>query len=290
MIGIIFALLAAAIFGLANILITKGLNELDSFSATLAVTLIGNLILWPIAFIFTNFQSMDTWSLILFIIAGILAPGLSRILFYKGIEVLGVSVTTAINAINPLYSTILAVFFLNESLLIGNWIGVISIVIGVMGIELYEKKGKEHSKSRILKKGLIFPLLAGSVVATGAIFRKQAIIIFNNPILGAAISHLVSLPLQLGIVAFSSQSNTLSLLKKGLRRFWISGVCAAFAWILIFYAFSLDKVYVVTPLLQTLPLFSLFFAYIYLKEQEKITLRIVLSTFLIVIGVILVSF
>lgn len=71
--------------------------------------------------------------------------------------------------------------------------------------------------------------------------------------------------------------------------FWKAGAGMSLGWILSFYALSYENVSIVTPLLQTEPLFILFFVYLYLKKLEHISFKLVISTLLIVIGAMLVG-
>jgi uncharacterized membrane protein len=65
---------------------------------------------------------------------------------------------------------------------------------------------------------------------------------------------------------------------KDLRLFWKPGASLSLAWILTFYALSYERVSIVTPLLQTEPLFVLLLAYLHLKGLERISLKVVTGT------------
>ena len=60
-------------------------------------------------------------------------------------------------------------------------------------------------------------------------------------------------------------------------------------WLLSFLALSQAMVSIVVPILQTELLFILLFAYIFLRKQEKVTLKLAASALLIVAGVILIT-
>ena len=75
MFGVVLALLSAMSFGLSQILVRKNLDKSNWVYISLTVTIMGNVILWPIALIFTNFNSVNFEGLWLFIVAGLLAPG-----------------------------------------------------------------------------------------------------------------------------------------------------------------------------------------------------------------------
>ena len=71
--------------------------------------------------------------------------------------------------------------------------------------------------------------------------------------------------------------------------FWKPGVGMAMAWLLSFFALSQEMVSIVAPVLQTELLFILLFTYIFLRKIEKLSPKLVVSSLLIVAGVILIS-
>ncbi len=291
MIGIILALLSAVAFSISVILIRQRLDESNSISVALIVTITGNIILWPLALMTTNFKTVIPEAITFFIIAGILAPGMARLFYYKGMRIVGVSINSTIFATYPLYSSILAVLFLNESLVFENWIGIICIMGGILFIERSSVRIKKSIK--FSKRGLIFSFTAALLIAFSYIARKHGLIIYNEPLLGAAIGYSSALlAVIIGCLLIPNISPTLQnsvLIRRDFRLFWKAGTCLTLAWIFAFYALSHERVSIVTPIIQTEPLFVIFLAYLYLKKFEHITLQLILSAILISIGVMLIS-
>jgi uncharacterized membrane protein len=145
-------------------------------------------------------------------------------------------------------------------------------------------------RKRISKKGLIFPILAALTIALSLTARKYGLTIFNEPLFGVAIGYSSSLLLYLLLSIFSTNKVGSAFSGKDFKLFWKGGVGLSLAWGLSFYALSQEKLSIVAPLMQTEPLFVLFFVYIYLKELEHISFKLIMSTLLIVMGAILVSF
>jgi len=287
MIGIILALFTAFTWGLSMVLIRKKLNESNYFLATVTVTIIGNIILWPIALICTNLKNVNLQGISFFIIAGVLAPGMTRLFYFKGMEALGVSINASIYATYPLHTSILAVLLLDEIVPTKNWGGVILILIGVMLIERSLGRSKTEPKM-ICKKVLLLPLLATLTNASSWLIRKKALIICNEPLLGVAIGYSVSLLLYIFLLIPYNRWYFINF-RKGLRQFWKPSILQIAGWILSFYALNYEKVSIVTPIIDTEPLFILFFAHLYLKGRERLSFRITIGTVLIVIGIMLVS-
>jgi len=288
MIGIVLALLSALAFSLSIVLTGKRLHDSNFFSVALIVTVMGNIILWPLALLFTNLRTVNLEGVLFFVVAGILAPGIVRLLYYKGMEIVGTLVNASIFATYPMYSSVFAVLLLSETLALKNWIGIICIVVGAVFIERSLGKPRTGPK-RYLQKGLVFPLLAGLIRALSAIISKQGLNIYNEPLLGIAIGYSATLFLDLLSSIFSHTVRSSLFSRKDFRLFWKAGAFLALGWVLAFFALSHEMVSIVTPLTQTMPLFVLFFAYLYLKAMEPVSFKLVISTLLIVIGVILVT-
>ena len=288
MIGIFLAILSALAYSSSAVLVRKRLIESNYFSAARAVTITVNIILWPLAFLFVDPRRTVLQGVLLFVIAGILA-GISSILYYKGMEILGVSINASILSTYPMYSSILAVFLLGETITPEHWIGIVCIIAGVIFVERHAENFKSESKI-FSKKSLFFPLLATLTVAFSYIVRKSGLIMYNEPLLDAAMEQFSAAVLLLLLsLTFSFGTQRPKHLKKEIRVFWKAGVCQAFGWILASYALSHEQVSIVTPIIQTKPLFILLLSYLYLTGLERISLKVIIGTILIVTGVILIS-
>ena len=76
------------------------------------------------------------------------------------------------------------------------------------------------------------------------------------------------------------------------RCFWwflAAGVTVSLSMACIYYALDRGKVSVVIPVSSTGPLFSLILTAIFLRDVERVTLRIVTSAAMIVSGVLLIT-
>jgi DME family drug/metabolite transporter len=217
----------------------------------------------------------------------VLTPGLVRLFYYSGLKKLGTRVNSSIFSVYPLYSSLLAVLLLNEILLLKNWVGILCVVLGVVFVEMSSREINGEDKSA--RKSLIFPILGGLTLGISTIIRKYALDVYNAPVLGVAIAYTFSLlPYFFMLILSTSTRKELSL-KRDFRFFWIAGIGQALSWILSFYALSYEQVSVITPLLSIEPLFVVLFAYLYLRELERVSPKLVASIILTVFGVILVT-
>ena len=288
MFGVLLALLSALSFGLSQTLVRKNLHKSNFLHISLTVTIMGNIVLWPLALAFTDLNTINPEVLLLFTLAGLLAPGVARLFYFKGMETAGISANASIFSAYPLYTSIIATLLLGEMLTTENWIGLICIMVGVIFIGRSINNGDAQTKNTT-KRGLIVPILGSLAMAFSQIVRKEGLNIYNEPLLGVAAGYTTSLILYLLVLRFSRNTETPSFSLNDVRNFWKPGVGIATGWLLAFVALSQEMVSIVAPLLQTELLFILFFAYIFLRKQEKVSLKLAASAILIVVGVILVS-
>ncbi|PVX25176.1 MAG: hypothetical protein CW691_05375 [Candidatus Bathyarchaeum sp.] len=287
MLGIVLALLSAMSFGISQIFVRKNLEKSNFIYISLTVTIMGNIILWPLALKFTDLNTVNPEGLMLFVLAGLLAPGIARLFYFKGMETAGISANASIFATYPLYTSIVAVSLLGEALTAENWIGLGCVIAGVIFVgRNVNRTGTQSNK--IPKKGLIAPVLGSLAIAFSQIVRKEGLNIYNQPLLGVAVGYSTSIIVYILVIVASKQKSR-RFSRKDIQLFWKPGVGIAAGWLLSFLALSQEMVSIVAPVLQTELLFILFFTYIFLRKLEKISIKLVASAILIIAGVILIS-
>jgi DME family drug/metabolite transporter len=288
MIGVVLALFSAMSAGLSLILVRKNLEKSNFIYISLTITVMGNIILWPLTLTFTDLSAVNPEGLLFFVLAGLLAPGIARLFYYKGMETAGISANATIYATYPLYTTIVAILLLGEALTTENWVGLVCIIVGVISVGRIVNKGATGSRNAT-KRGLIVPVAGSLAFAFSYIVRKEALNIYNQPLLGVAVGYTVSLLVYLLVIVFSKHSRTSGFSRSDVKMFWKPGVGMTMAWLLSYFALSQEMVSIVVPVLQTELLFVLFFTYIFLRKIEKLSPKLVASSLLIVAGVILIS-
>jgi len=287
MLGITLALLSAAASGFSVVIVGRHSKKSNPFNISVLISAVGLIILWPLAIVLTDFRATNLEGITLFALGGLLTPGLVRLLYYNGLSKLGTSVNSSIFSVYPLYTALFATFFLSELLTAQNWIGVISIVLGVIFVEFTSQKPTNGKKT--IRKSLILPILGGLTLGASAIIRKGALDLFNAPLLGVAVAYTFSFLVFAVMLAVSKPTRKAISIKKDMRLFWLAGVGQAISWIFSFYALSIEKVSVITPLLSIEPIFVVLLAYVYLRGTEHVSLKLFASIILTVFGVILVT-
>ena len=287
MFAVVLGLLSALASGASQILVRKNLEKSSYLNVSLTVTIMGNIILWPIALGFSDLNNINPEGLLLFAVAGLLAPGIARLLYFKGMKNIGISANSSIFSTYPIYTSIIAVCVLGETLTPENWIGLTCIVAGVIFIG--KTTNNTQKNKHTTKKALIVPVLGSLTIAFSQIVRKEGLNIYNQPLLGLAVGYATTLIVYLAVIAFSKTAATSKFSQKDLKLFWKPGLGIAIGWLLAFLALSQEMVSIVVPVLQTELLFILLFSYIFLRKLEKFSFTLVISALLVIAGVILIS-
>jgi uncharacterized membrane protein len=77
--------------------------------------------------------------------------------------------------------------------------------------------------------------------------------------------------------------------RRDLGYFTSAGVVAAAGWLAFMMATEGGPVSVVTTIVFSYPLFSLLLSWVFLRKEERLTLRLAAGCLVIVVGVVLVS-
>ena len=287
MLGITLALLSAVASGFAVVIVGRHSNKSNAFNMSLLISVVGLFILWPLAIVVTDFSSVNFIGIALFGVGGLLTPGLVRLFYYNGLKKLGASVNSSIFSIYPLYTALFAVIFLSEFLSPQNFLGILLIALGVIVVELNFRNANGRGKPFV--GSLVFPVLGGLMLGISAIIRKAALDIFNAPVLGVAVAYTFTFLLYTTVIATSKNTRKELSLRRDTRLFWLAGVGQALSWILSFYALSLEKVSIITPLLSVEPLFVVMLAAVYMREQERVSFKLVTGMILTFVGVVLIT-
>src|SRR5687768_6436811 len=140
--AVVLALVSAALFGAMTVAIRFALVRAgDAEAGALLTILVALAVALPVAAV-GDLELAGAWP---FLLAGVLGPGISQILFTLAIRDAGPSRTSVTVGTAPLFSIAIALTLLDEPAKAGVLVGAILIVVG--GIALVREPGRpEHVK------------------------------------------------------------------------------------------------------------------------------------------------
>jgi len=282
----LYALVNAFLFALHNLFTKKALRYSNPATAVVSGLLINIIFLWGLSLLFTPLSSLTSASILIFAAVGLFQPGLTRLLSYKGIDTLGVAITDPIRATTPLFSAMMAILFLGEKLTLPIVVATLMIIAGITLLSWRADSMKLVGSAVYLW----YPIAASALAGATQVVRKFGLAAVPHPLLAAAVTATSSLVVSLLTLWFVERTQeTWKMNRQCFGWFLAAGLTISVAMVCIYYALDLGKVSVVIPIASTGPFFSLILAVLFLRDVERVTLRIVLSAAMIVGGVVLLT-
>jgi DME family drug/metabolite transporter len=281
-----YALANAFLFALHNMFTKKALRYSNPATAVISSLLINIVFLWGVSILFVPLSSLTSASILIFVVVGLFQPGLTRLLSYKGIDALGVAITDPIRATTPLFSAMMAIIFLGENLTVPIIVATLTIMAGITLLS-WRSGALKLTGSAVF---LWYPIAASALAGATQVVRKFGLAAGPHPFVAAAVTASSSLVVSLATLWYVEK--TQETWKMNRHCFWwflAAGVTISLGMVCIYYALDLGKVSVVIPISSTGPFFSLIFAALFLRDVERVTLRIVLAAAMIIGGVLLLT-
>ena len=210
-----------------------------------------------------------------FVVAGVVAPGVSQLLFVRAIELIGASRTAVLVGIAPLLSAGFAIALLGEPVHAGLVAGTLAIVAGGLLLTW------ERSATRLPALGFIVGGIAAVAIAARDNFVRWAAKENALPGTSAAVLSLAAATVFL-LLLFGRSS------RRGLweqrRAVVASALLLGAAYACLLEALDRGRVTVVAPLYATESLWAVLFAALLLRTSEAVGRRLVAAAVLMVLG------
>jgi drug/metabolite transporter (DMT)-like permease len=220
-----------------------------------------------------------------FLLAGLLAPGCSQILFTFAVRDAGASRASVAVGVAPLVAVAIALVFLDEPLVAGLAAGALLIVGG--GVLLALEPGRPEHLRRV---GIVFALLA--TVAFGTRDSLVRWLGTSATDVGpgiAVVATMLSATLMVGAVAGVAAARRAPVRLADVVRFVPAGLCYGVSYVCLFEAFYRGRVSVVSPLVATESLWGVTLSALLLRRSELVGRRLALGAVLVVAGGILIG-
>ncbi len=270
------ALGSAALFGAMTVAIRIAFRTGAPAAAATLATILPALAVSLVALAIDRPGGIGSaWPLIL---AGLLAPGASQILFTRAVQAVGASRTSVVLGGAPLVAVAIALGVLREPVSPGLIAGAVLIVVGGAAL-LTDRRRPEHLRA----SGLALAAGAAILFATrDNLVRHFATIHTAAPSVAAAAT-LFAGTLVAGLYARRVPA------AGTLRAFLPAGLCFGVSYLLLFEAYYRGRVSVVSPLVATETLWGVGLSVLLLRRSELVGRRLILGAVLIVAGGVLIG-
>lgn len=282
----LIAFISAIFYGLNSVLVKMGLTRDPNPSPMSAtyITMCADLAALSIVY-FAFSPPFVLEAFLVFAASGILAQCVARSLNYTGLHKLGVCRSTPITGANPIFATLFAAIFLQETLAWETYVGTALVILGIVLISQCEG-GESHAFS---KKWFVVPIAASVCYGLGNTLRKVGLNIQNSAIAGTTLGVAGGMFVYTTFLLASGKVRSISVNRRSVWFYVGSGLSTAVAWLLYFTALGLGKVGVVAPIQGSNPLFAVLLSQILLRSTEKISIKLVVGALAVVTGIVVVS-
>lgn len=284
MAAVLLACASAALFGAMTVALRLGLHRVPDVRLATVSTIVPAL---GVALAATLVEAARPGPLGLggawpFLLAGVLAPGGSQILFTIAVREAGPARTSVAVGTAPLASVAIALVLLGEPLRAPLVAGAVLIVAG--GIALIHEQGRPDHV-RVL--GLALALAATVLFASrdNLVRRLSEVSGTAKPGVAAAATLLsgTAIALVWALRGRRSPSARASL------AFVPAGLCFGLSYVCLFEAYYRGRVTVVSPLVAAESLWGVALSVVFLRRTELVGRRLVLGAALVVAGGVLIG-
>jgi drug/metabolite transporter (DMT)-like permease len=282
--AVLLACASAALFGAMAVAIRLGLRDLDDAElGSFAMSSLALALTAALGLAVSHGAGLaDAWP---FLAAGVVAPGISQVLFVRAVRDAGAARTSVLMGTAPLVAVVIAFTILSEPVSAGLIAGGLLIVSG--GIALANERVRPEDFRRL---GVVF------AVAATVLFAVR-----DNVVRALAtdsdVPPLVAVPVSL-FAAVATVAVYLVVTRRGSWALGYGGAVRTFApaalifglsYVLLFEAYYHGRVSVVAPLVATESLWGVAFAALFLRRSELVGRRLVLGAVLIVAGGVVIG-
>jgi drug/metabolite transporter (DMT)-like permease len=278
--AIALGLVSAFLFGAMTIFVRIALRTGISAEAGSLYTIVPAAMVTALAALVEGqWDFVGAWP---FFLGGLLAPGISQILFTFAVRDAGASRTSVTVGTAPLFAVAIAFLFLDEPVVAGLVVGAALIVVG--GILLASERTQPEHFKRI---GLLFAL--GGTIAFAT--RDNLVRWLGTqtdavePGMAAFATMLAGVAVTVGFVALTRAP----LSRQGAVAFVPAALCYGLSYVLLFEAFYRGKVSVVSPIVATESLWGVTLSWLVLRKSEQVGPRLFAGAALVVAGGVLIG-
>lgn len=284
MLPIVFGLLTSLCFAVASLLAQRGYSKGPAPWGAW-ITIAGNCaFLLAAHFLLYGETRLFIADNLLYVAVGLLVPGVTRVLSFRGIRTMGSSVTSTIINTTPMFSTVLAILLLGERPSPLVLFGVVLTVGGLVTVSWVSRQAGYR------KIELVFPFLCALIFSMKDITVRWGLGDGGGqPILAAGIAALTS-TIQIFLITRYLQGEKFALPPAPVAWWFVwSGLFTGGSFLFMYVALSMERVTIVAPLINSYAVFVLMLTPLMARRIERVTWRKIVGAILVVAGIFLVS-
>jgi drug/metabolite transporter (DMT)-like permease len=282
---ILFGILTSLCFAIASLLAQRGYHVAPAPWGAWITIAVNCAFLLSAHFILNSDTRLFVADNLIFVAIGLFVPGATRVLSFRGIRTLGSSVTSTVVNTTPMFSTVLAIFILGER---PAPLVMLGVTLTVSGLVTVSWGGDKASYKRT---ELIYPFLCTLLFSMKDIAVRWGLGGGGGqPILAAGIAAFTS-TIEIFLITRYAQGEKFILPPMRVARWFVwSGIFTGGSFLFMYLAYSMERVSIVAPLVNSYTVFVSLLTPFMAREIESVTLRKLAGAALVVAGIFAVSF
>jgi drug/metabolite transporter (DMT)-like permease len=275
----LFALLSAACFGGALVVVHFGLRHVPSHAGA-RISLTTTSLLWLLlAPALLDLSAWHAGAAAIFALVGLFYPAAVTVLTYRSNRLIGPTLTGTISSTTPLFATALAVLFLGERLTPAIGIGG-CVVVAALVLMAWRPRTRLSSGWRIA-----LPLSCAVLRALAQALSKLGLTLWPNPFAATSIGYAVSAAAIWAVPRKHEHAQAVRW-RAAFPWFAATGALNGSGLLLLNHALQDGRLSVVAPLAALYPLFTMLFSAVFIRT-EVLTRRTIGGTLMAIAGVVL---
>lgn len=286
----LFGLIAAIIWGLSAVVAKRGLA--NGGSALLLAFLsasVGSVLFWGLLVVERGaqvFAHLTPTVVGIFVVAGLTASCIGRATHFVGIERVGPTVANTCVTAHPMFAVTIALLVIGEPVRLVEAAGML-VIIGGLILLTFSKGGDVGGWNRW---EVLIPIGAAFLFSVGDVLRRYAFVTTGaSPVEGAALNSFAAFAGFLAFILLDGRYGVFRVSRTGYRDIAIAAILTPVGLLSLLTGLSLGRVVVVVPLAATVPLFTIAFSYLLIRDLERVTWGIVVGSLGIVFGIYLIT-
>ncbi len=289
--GPVFAILTAAFFAGAYVLLRRATHQSEESFTALAISLLVGTPLFVIILLLSGewqYLFLFTWQQYTLLgAAGVLHFIITRYLYMNSVRLIGANPTAAVLRTSVIFAVVLGVTFLNESVTAQQISGAVIIMFGAVlsSIEI------SRDTLKISARGLMLGLGAGLGTAGSAALIRPVMITTDAVYAATFVSYLAAFIIIAVILLWRQPQR--EHIRQQSRYDLIILVSAAILLVVghlfRFFAFQYSPISVAQPLMGTVVIFVLLFSLMLNRRIDVFNWRVILGIVMVLAGVFLIN-
>jgi drug/metabolite transporter (DMT)-like permease len=218
-----------------------------------------------------------------FVLAGLVAPGLSQLFITMGIREAGSSRASVAFGTAPLFAVLLAVLVFGEEPAAGVLLGAGLIVAGGLALA-----GEKDRPAHVRRIGILYALVGASMFALRDNIVRHLSLDTDVPSMTAGFVTLVTAVVATSLFV-ALRGDRMRCPPAVVGRWLVPGILVGVSYVALFEAFYRGTVSVVAPIVGTESLWGVAFSALLLHSTERVGARLVVGASLVVAGGVLIA-